>query len=64
MALRYTAKIFSNKKVIAKQEGDDVDDLHAWMLAKSEGKFSDFHGVIIDNETGATVRSFKKCPPD
>jgi len=64
MALRYVAKIHLGKGGIAQQEGDDIDALYAWMLAKSEGEFGHLHGEIIDNETGKSVRSLKSAPPD
>lgn len=64
MALRYTATIYCNDKEIAHQDGNDVDELHAWMLAKSEGKFGGLHGEVTDKKSGESIRSFKKAPPD
>lgn len=64
MALKYTAKIYCDDKEIAREDGDDVDALHGWMLAKTEGKFGSLNGEIIDNTSGASIRSFKKAPSD
>ena len=64
MALRYIAKIYCGKEVIAEQDGDDVDDLYTWMMVKSADKFGNMSGDVIDNKTGKPVRSFRKDPTD
>lgn len=64
MALRYTATIYSGDEEIAHQEGDDIDDLYTWMLAKTTDAFGDINGEVVDNETGETVRCFRKAPTD
>lgn len=64
MAFKYTAKIYFDDEEVNQQEGDDVDELYTWMLIKSQGKFGNFNGEIIDNKTKKVVRGFRKSPPD
>ncbi len=64
MTFRYTAKIFFDTEEVAHESGDDADELYTWMLIKTQGKFGNFHGEIIDNKTGKSVRAFRKSPPD
>lgn len=64
MPFRYTAKLYFDDEEIAHESGDDVDELYTWMLIKSQGKFGNFNGEIIDNKSGKAVRSFRKAPPD
>lgn len=62
--MKYTAKIYFDKDEVAHESGDDMDELYNWMLIKTQGKFGNFNGEIIDNKTGKAVRSFRKSPPD
>ena len=64
MAFRYTAKIYFDEGEVAHENGDDIEELYNWMLMKTQGKFGNFHGEIIDNKTGKSVKSFRKSPPD
>lgn len=64
MAFKYTAKIYVDKGEVAHESGDDLDELYNWMLTKTQGKFGNFHGEIIEIKTGKVVRSFRKSPPD
>ena len=64
MTFLYTAKIYFDEGEVSHESGNDVDDLYNWMLMKTEGKFGNFHGDIIDNKTGNIVKSFRKAPPD
>lgn len=64
MAFKYTAKIYIDDDEIAEESGDDADELYNWMLVKAQGKFGNFNGEVIDNETKKTVKSFRKAPPD
>jgi hypothetical protein len=64
MAFRYTAKIFIDEREVDHESGDDVDELNTWMLVKSQGKFGNFSGHIVDNKTKKIVRRFRKAPPD
>lgn len=64
MAFRYTAKIYFDEEEVAHESGDDIDELYNWMLTKAQGKFGNFNGEIIDNQSGESVKSFRKSPPD
>lgn len=64
MAFRYTAKIYFDKDEVSHESGDDIDELYNWMLSKTQGKFGNFHGEVIDNKTKKVVKSFRKSPPD
>ncbi len=64
MAFQYTAKIYFDEGEVASESGNDVEELHTWMLMKTQGKFGNFNGEIIENKTGNVVKSFRKAPPD
>lgn len=64
MALRYTATVFFDEGEVTHESGNDIDELHNWMLSKAQGKFGNLHGEIVDNKTGKVVKSFRKSPPD
>ena len=64
MAFKYTAKIYFDDEEVMQEEGNDVDELYNWMLAKTQGKFGNFNGEIIDNKTGESIKGFRKAPPD
>jgi hypothetical protein len=64
MSEKYSAKIYLGRDIIFQQSGEDIDELHAWMLARAEGVFGNIHGEIINNETLEVVRKFRKAPPD
>lgn len=64
MALKYTAKIYFDEGEVAHESGNDIDELHNWMLTKAQGKFGNFNGEIIENKTGKVVKAFRKAPPD
>lgn len=64
MAFRYTAKIYFDEGEVAHESGDDIEELNNWMLIKSQGKFGNLHGEIVDNKTQKVVRKFRKAPPD
>jgi hypothetical protein len=61
---KYVAKIYFDEGEVAHENGDDLDGLYNWMLIKTQGKFGNFHGEIIDRKTSKVVRSFRKSPPD
>lgn len=64
MPFRYTATIYFDEGEVAKESGNNVDDLYNWMLLKAQGKFGNLNGEIIDNKTGKVVKRFRKSPPD
>jgi len=64
MTFRYTAKIYFDEGEIMHESGDDADELYNWMLLKTQGKFGNFNGEVIDNKTKKVVKSFCKSPPD
>lgn len=64
MTFKYTAKIYFDNDEIDSQSGDDIEELYSWMLIKAQGKFGNFNGEIIDNETQEVVKAFRKAPPD
>ena len=64
MPFRYTAKIYFDEGEVDHESGDDVDELYNWMLIKTQGKFGNFNGEIIENKTGKVVKSFRKAPHD
>lgn len=64
MSFRYTAKIYYDRDNVADKNGDDVDELYTWMLAKTQGEFGSYHGEIIDNKSGKVVKTFRKTPPE
>ncbi|MBV9576494.1 MAG: hypothetical protein JO149_07710 [Gammaproteobacteria bacterium] len=64
MSFRYIAKIYVDDTEVEHESGDDMEELYNWMLMKSQGKFGNFNGEIIDNKTGKSVKSFRKSPPD
>jgi hypothetical protein len=64
MTFRYIAKIYFDEGEVAHESGDDADELYTWMLTKTQGKFGNFNGEIIDSKTGNVVKSFRKSPPD
>ena len=64
MAFHYTAKIYFDKDEIVHESGDDVDELYNWMLIKTQSKFGNYSGEIIDNKTKKIVKRFRKSPPD
>lgn len=64
MNAHYKATIYVDKGEVAHEEGDDIDVLYRWMLTKTQGKFGNFHGEIIEKKTGKVVKSFRKSPPD
>jgi len=64
MALRYTAKIYFDEGEVSHESGDDPEELYNWMLSKTQGKFGNFHGEVIDNKTKKVVKCFRKSPPD
>lgn len=64
MTSKYTATIYFDNEEIDKESGDDVDELYNWMLLKSQGKFGNFNGEIVDNQTQKVVKAFRKAPPD
>ena len=57
---QYTASVFCEGVQIAKQFGDDVDKLYAWMLAQVTDRCGDIHGEIVDNQTQKIIRTFCK----
>lgn len=61
---RYTAKIYFDDQEIVDSSGNDLEELTAWMLLQSEGKFGNYSGEIIDNETKKVVQTFRRTPPD
>lgn len=61
---RYTARIYFDEGEVAHEEGEDMEELHNWMLLKAQGKFGNFNGEIIDNKTQKVVKSFRKAPSD
>lgn len=64
MTHKYTAKIFLEKDEIMHNTGDDLDELYAWMISRSEGVFGNVHGKVIDNATQEILKQFRKTPPD
>lgn len=64
MTLRYTAKLYFDEGEIDHEQGDDIDELYNWMLLKTQGKFGNFNGDIIDNKTKKVIKSFRKAPPE
>jgi hypothetical protein len=64
MPFRYDAKIYFDEGEVAHESGNDVDELYNWMLLKTQGKFGNFNGEIIDTKTKKVVKSFRKSPPD
>lgn len=58
----YTAKIYSVDEEIAQKSGNDLEELHIWMLTYETGGCCGSHGEIIDNVTQEIVRRFKKSP--
>lgn len=64
MSFRYIAKIYVDDSEVEHESGDNIDELYNWMLMKTQGKFGNLHGEIIDNKTGKIVKSFRKAPPD
>lgn len=64
MTHKYTAKIYFDEGEVEHETGDDADELYTWMLMKTQGKFGNFNGEIIDNKTGKVIKSFRKAPPD
>lgn len=61
---RYTAKVYFDDKEIIGSSGNDLEELIAWMLLQSEGKFGNYSGEIIDNETNKVVQTFRRTPPE
>lgn len=64
MPFRYSAIIYFDDDEVAKESGDNIDDLYNWMLIKTQGKFGNFHGEIVDSKTNKVIKSFRKAPPD
>ncbi|KTD27162.1 MULTISPECIES: hypothetical protein [Legionella] len=64
MGKQYTANAYCNEEKIATKEGDDIDQLYAWMVLQANGNFGDVHGEIIDNTTNKIVRKFQKAYED
>lgn len=64
MPHRYTAKIYFDQDEIARESGDEIEQLYNWMLIKTHEMFGNFHGEIIDNKTAQVVKRFRKSPPD
>lgn len=62
MQHRFTAKLYFNNKVIDQESGDDVEALYTWLLTKAQDKFGNASGEIIDNDTHAVIKTFKKAP--
>ncbi|AMV16174.1 TPA: hypothetical protein JAJ32_002883 [Legionella pneumophila] len=62
MNQQYTARIYSNEKIIQYKSGDDIEKLYIWMLAEVSDTPGDIRGEIIDNATTKVVRHFKKAP--
>lgn len=61
---RYIARLYVDKDEIARETGDDLDQLYNWLLVTAQGKFGNFHGEITDNKTKKVVKRFRKSPPD
>lgn len=57
---QYTATIYAGNEQIAKQVGNDIDELYTWMLIEVNGHFGDIHGEIIDNDTKQSIKAFRK----
>jgi len=64
MADRYTAKIYMGDNETTESTGNNADDLYTWMLTQAQGKFGDIHGELIDNNTRAVIKRFRKSAPD
>lgn len=64
MTAKFTAVIYFDKDEVMKQVGNDPDELYTWMLIKTQAKFGNFSGEIIDNKSKKVVKSFRKSPPD
>jgi hypothetical protein len=60
MQAKYTANAYCNEEQIATKEGDDIEELQAWMVMQADGNFGDVHGEIIDNKTHEIVKTFQK----
>lgn len=60
----YTAKLYFDDEEIAHESGDDIEELYTWMLVKTQEKFGNYNGEIIDNKTQEVVRQLRKAPPD
>ncbi|MBA3660830.1 MAG: hypothetical protein H0W64_03815 [Gammaproteobacteria bacterium] len=62
--MKYIAKIYFDDEAVAEEEGNDVETLYSWMLTKTQGKFGNFSGEIIEIESKKVVKGFRKSPPD
>ncbi|MGC1182709.1 hypothetical protein [Legionella sp.] len=57
---KYTAIVYTGKELLAKQVGNNIDELYAWMLIQGSGNFADIHGEVIDNKSKKIVKTFRK----
>ncbi|HHF7373777.1 hypothetical protein SCQ64_05095 [Legionella pneumophila serogroup 1] len=60
MSKQYTAKIYCGSDEIARQSGDNMEQLYVWMLAYVEKISGEIHGEVTDNITHQVVSQFKK----
>lgn len=62
MEYQYTATIYLENEELAQKTGNDVEELYIWMLTYENSYGCGTHGEIIDSQTQAIVKTFKKSP--
>ncbi|WP_106225059.1 hypothetical protein [Legionella pneumophila] len=60
MSEHYTAKIYCGTEEIARQSGENLEQLYVWMLAYAEKTYGKIYGEITDKISHQVVRRFKK----
>lgn len=59
---QYIANVYYQKEKIATKSGDDIEELHIWMIVQLD-EYGDGHGEFIDLKTNEVVKTFcKSCP--
>lgn len=64
MSAKYLAKLFIGDLETLEKSGDNLEELHIWLLTQASGKLGDVHGEVVDSTTQEVVKQFRKCAPE